>query len=622
MPASECVGTGSTCAGWASSTPLYPTLADGALRLVRLKAGAWEEPLDCELRTFNAESVPPYIALSYVWGNLNNKVRLQLNCQDFNATENLYHALRRIRAWDRTNEAQDLKLGVDTDNLLWIWADAICIDQNNTDEKSSVIPRMGEIYHNAERVICWLGSNEELDDSNIQLLFDKSKNLYSWFRRMGYCSKANLEWYSQLMVNLLRENVDELKQAFRDEFGELYDPFSRSLQYVMTRPYFSRIWTVQESVLAQRDPLLVLGNHVVPARALSISQRMFSLASKDINTLGAYSANPGIGTIDILRIQEERRSQSESKSTLSIFASTLYTILGHTACGYECTLAHDILYAVLGLAHPPKLPNRLLPRYNFPVEDVYREYARFIIEETGDLNILEKCRGTLKNAPSWVPDFRLHVDLMHEPRSSSSVFFTDDGRRLNVMGVEWGKCVAIHDTRSNPHADSLNSLLRIFEAFLLKSCEIRKIEMHELVTNWLEMLCRSIPGSDPKASKQMYDFLKNEHESRPDNDVQREHYKALPKELLRQVELVIRWDLEWPWAVVDDGSMVAASYFPVELLPNDIVCMLKGCRRSVILRPAKDAYLFICTCLPRMGYPRWFDQEKFLNGDLKPFALI
>jgi len=43
----------------------------------------------------------------------------------------------------------------------WIWADAICIDQDIVKEKNQQVRRMRDIYCRASRVIFWLGHSED-----------------------------------------------------------------------------------------------------------------------------------------------------------------------------------------------------------------------------------------------------------------------------------------------------------------------------------------------------------------------------------------------------------------------------------------------------------------------------
>ena len=48
--------------------------------------------------------------------------------------------------------------------LLQIWADAVCINQNDLDERSSQVSMMGHIYKNAHQCQVWLGTVEEIKD--------------------------------------------------------------------------------------------------------------------------------------------------------------------------------------------------------------------------------------------------------------------------------------------------------------------------------------------------------------------------------------------------------------------------------------------------------------------------
>ena len=42
-----------------------------------------------------------------------------------------------------------------------LWIDALCIDQNNKDERGHQILRMKDIYSKAFRTIAWLGPDDE-----------------------------------------------------------------------------------------------------------------------------------------------------------------------------------------------------------------------------------------------------------------------------------------------------------------------------------------------------------------------------------------------------------------------------------------------------------------------------
>jgi len=60
-------------------------------------------------------------------------------------TDNLYAAL------DQLQHCVAIKTG------LRIWVDALCIDQNNLEEKAYQIELMHKIYAQAQHVVIWLG---------------------------------------------------------------------------------------------------------------------------------------------------------------------------------------------------------------------------------------------------------------------------------------------------------------------------------------------------------------------------------------------------------------------------------------------------------------------------------
>lgn len=74
------------------------------------------------LRACDKDLVEHYTALSYVWGSASNKKTILLEGRPLANTTNLDSALRHIRDPKRSR---------------LIWADAVCINQSDIDEKKS-----------------------------------------------------------------------------------------------------------------------------------------------------------------------------------------------------------------------------------------------------------------------------------------------------------------------------------------------------------------------------------------------------------------------------------------------------------------------------------------------------
>ncbi|KAF8859326.1 heterokaryon incompatibility, partial [Acephala macrosclerotiorum] len=85
-----------------------------------------------------------YEALSYVWGESDPPCWILCNGQRKSVTPNLGAALRRLRYKEK-----------------WrlVWIDAICVNQEDLDERSQQVMLMRNIYSPARRVIVWLGED-------------------------------------------------------------------------------------------------------------------------------------------------------------------------------------------------------------------------------------------------------------------------------------------------------------------------------------------------------------------------------------------------------------------------------------------------------------------------------
>lgn len=120
------------------------------IRLLRiLPSNGAANSVRCELFEYTLRmsdiAVHPYEALSYVWGSEENPKAIEVNSKTVLIKNNLYAALVRLR---------------DDQIPRIIWADAICINQEDQKEKEGQIQLMAAIYAKARGVIVWLGETE------------------------------------------------------------------------------------------------------------------------------------------------------------------------------------------------------------------------------------------------------------------------------------------------------------------------------------------------------------------------------------------------------------------------------------------------------------------------------
>ena len=97
----------------------------------------------CRLDQASLDDNPVYQALSYTWGDPNRVCTIIFNGQKISVGANLEEALQYFYSISY--------LGL-------LWVDAICINQNDKDEKNWQVQQMRDIYAQAEFVIAWLGA--------------------------------------------------------------------------------------------------------------------------------------------------------------------------------------------------------------------------------------------------------------------------------------------------------------------------------------------------------------------------------------------------------------------------------------------------------------------------------
>ncbi|KAI0469215.1 heterokaryon incompatibility protein-domain-containing protein [Xylaria cf. heliscus] len=144
------------------------------------------------LRFVNLETDPFYDAVSYTWGEPVFTKKISIG-GDFclYITPNLRDALLRFR---HPTEIRP------------IWADAVCIDQKNEEEKGKHIPSMKDIFRCASSVLVWLGKSPvgEACLRDLALLSQKKASTTTTSNGAGISSTlrklVTLAWFSRRWV--------------------------------------------------------------------------------------------------------------------------------------------------------------------------------------------------------------------------------------------------------------------------------------------------------------------------------------------------------------------------------------------------------------------------------------
>lgn len=367
----------------------YMPLNAGEIRMVEIEAGLGSSVIRCaivhdQLNKYRAHSSDDrfgttYEALSYTWGNSTKKESIELfdrcssrsrditgNAQSFrwlHVTSNCAAALRRLRHKSEKRR---------------VWIDAICIDQSNIAERNSQVRLMAQIYRNARRAIVYLGdaSVKESDAISTLIYLHQSKSL---------C-------------------VSDL----------LHDERVGAVQHLLARPWFSRIWVLQEVYMATSAVALFGVGSYSWTNLVSMLHESKRLLWNLIQIPLPYA----------IQVQDD-----------NLCAKNLFDLLCRSRhCA--ATDPRDKYFALLSMVEDAET-NDLAADYSKDVSDIFTKLAIYLLEHIG-LDFLTAVEGSFGSGtlPSWVPDWSSSTGLGHLPQSKDIVKRAGGARERATFRLE------------------------------------------------------------------------------------------------------------------------------------------------------------------------------------------
>ena len=217
-------------------------------------------------------------------------------------------------------------------------------------------------------------------------------------------------------------------------------PAWEAIKSLFSRPWFKRMWIIQEVVLSQ-DVVVILGRYLISWKLV-------------LETAQAYLK------LDLLRVtrpQDNTTFWKDFEQCTAIFFGTL-TFNGDFQCRslikllsssqhYYCSDPRDKVYALLGLANDQGLHQMVSVDYAKSVEAVYLECAKFLIRNGDGMEMLlhagipQKRKDTdLKlSLPSWVPDWSAsgprYAGYQAAGETQIDIKLEDGGNGLNAKGI-------------------------------------------------------------------------------------------------------------------------------------------------------------------------------------------
>lgn len=389
------------------SPRLYHELpSPGSIRLLELTQDETKHSICGHLVLSKLEYSPSFAALSYVWGSASPEDPiLKVDGFDLKIRQSLKHALEAI---------------VSGSEKMLLWIDQICIDQENYAEREIQVALMAKIFRQAQRVICWLG----LDDETTKIAFDLSTVL-------AIDEFEPLPW-KESMQRLIKAGI---VNTISDLFNPARVPFS-TLACLVKNTWFGRLWIVQEAVLASKLEFRCGG--------LTIDGELLFTT---IMTVSYSLQNPPAPSVLEPFRHAVVLSQLRTKVANAIPCS--YPHLVHMLSTWDCTNAEGRLNALFRVAFPYISDSTWFqPGYDLTAPELYVKFAKAHIKMNGNLEILHfsacgdsdeysidyiggipvvKLSPPKNDMPSWVPDWRVQsrpLLLLRDPGSDAKSDFT------------------------------------------------------------------------------------------------------------------------------------------------------------------------------------------------------
>ena len=317
--------------------------------------------------------------LSYTWGNPALVSKISVNGTIITVPENLECALRMLRRLPETI------LG------MYYWVDALCINQVDTEEKSKQVQKMKDIYGSARALVVWLGKEHSTDAE------------------------------AETIINALYHNEQEKKV-------QRVNKFSPEQWYALAdftkRPYWGRLWIIQEVTANDRSTLFVFGERTL-SRPLILSAAKYCQkeAEQIENQLRIHASHDTLRDAEtqtlwarasqIAQLLDTEHQGNVKADFNGVQNRTLHRTL-YLARTAKATDPRDNVYGLLGLLDA-SLAAQIHPDYQSTKLEVYSRFAIAIIRFTRSLDevICWAPHSVSPEWPSWVPDWTLPLGRRH-----------------------------------------------------------------------------------------------------------------------------------------------------------------------------------------------------------------
>ena len=587
-----------------------PLVEKDAIRLLVIESGEYDNPIRCNLIKTRLSEAQPYYALSYAWREaIPDDIKRQLfkdphRRLDWNSLIILQPSIRLAKLKSRINATchaanleecsgyiptgMNLRLALRSLRLprrtRTIWIDAVCIDQDNLEEKSSQVSFMRDIYAHAQQLLIWLGEWPDMAAVAFPVI--------SKFAQFEECTgPAN------------RENVQSVE--FTEEAGIPLpsSPKYIALQFILSREWFKRFWIIRELLVATqvRDPLVHCGPQVCGWASVGLAAAWVSWSgySRQISQSGnqTYFGSEA-SAVHISRFNFAKAPPEDPDYRLSSLLRDF--------CQSKASWPRDRIFALLGLANDVRSASGILlvtVDYKKPLKDLLTELTLALISRHKSLAPLAwggVYLPTIGDLPSWVPEWTSIRDASFPVGQEGQALFnttgveearftlSQDRARLRVHGLVVDKIKYVSTGHDKWGTSGVDDVVRGFWEALVLNGHVANEEHFDVFWRSLvadrdlvyaaesgHLACYAAAWRDrlSASSRVPWPRVLQAHQDCGSRD---------PEVFSQQIPLRSKWRA----FVITEAEDIALASKPVEV--GDHVVLLRGGDAPFVLRPIGD----------------------------------
>lgn len=362
-----------------------------------------------------------FVTLSYTWGEPDQTETIILNDVQVRVGRNLAHGLRVFR-----------RLGYFSQNYM-LWVDAVCINQDDDRERGVQVGMMRDLYAGSWTTVTFLGRASEESGKAIELLKTLARS-----RQERRCEK--------------------LKNKLQGDPGHLGNGRWLALQHLLQRPYWSRLWIVQEMALAPLNMVMFAGNDSITWK--EVQEDLWSIHTsnwyvkdaclaydrrtlRDAAGLTDQEANLGTwNTENLHHITKNlgRIAEKEDRDEGYLSIDELLEVGNATISHFPV----DKVYGLLAVIEP-NIAKEIVVDYSISESTVFTRVSKLFVESTNNLELLRSAGYWNAKTPSWAAEFSRKIPSRNKlaPKlpyqadkgTSADFKFSMDLRSLTVKAV-------------------------------------------------------------------------------------------------------------------------------------------------------------------------------------------